>query len=119
MDERQFGGQRKHKRVTINREFSSVEAFVREYVSNISKSGAFIVTPDPLSKGTVVHLRFTVVADRLETIEGQGEVVRVVRAASGRKAGMGVVFTKLTSYSKTLIQKLVTKSVKRRPVIIG
>ena len=119
MDERQFGGQRKEKRIVINREFSSVEQFVQEYVSNVSENGAFIVSPDPLPKGTKVHLRFTVVADRLETIEGEGEVVRVVRASPGRKAGMGVVFTRLTSVSKTLIERIVTRSMKRRPVIIG
>jgi uncharacterized protein (TIGR02266 family) len=119
MDERQFGGQRKEKRVTVNREFKSVEAFVNEYVSNLSKTGAFIVTPEPLAKGTKVHLRFTVVADRLEMIEGEGEVVRVVRGGPGRRAGMGVVFTKLTSYSRTLIERLVTRAVKRKPLIIG
>jgi uncharacterized protein (TIGR02266 family) len=119
MDEREFGGQRREKRITINKEFSSVEKFVSEYVSNLSRNGAFIVSADPLPKGTIVHLRFTVVADRLETIEGEGEVVRVVRAAHGRKAGMGVVFTRLTSYSARLIERLVTRKPKRKPVIIG
>lgn len=119
MDEREFGGQRKEKRIAVNKEFASVGAFVSEYVSNISTSGAFIVTPDPLPRGTKVELRFSIITQRIETIEGEGEVVRVVRPGPGRKGGMGVVFTKLTSYSKGLIEKLVTRRPKRKPVVLG
>jgi uncharacterized protein (TIGR02266 family) len=119
MDERQFGGQRKEKRVSINKEFAGVGAFVREYVSNISTSGAFIVTEEPLPKGTRVDLKFSIITDRIETIEGEGEVVRVVRPGPGRKGGMGVVFTRLTSCSKGLIEELVTRKPKRKPVILG
>jgi hypothetical protein len=43
--------------------------------------------------------------DDIETIEGVGEVVRV----HDDPAGMGVVFTELSSYSKNLIDKLLTK----------
>jgi hypothetical protein len=51
-----------------------------------------------------VNLRFTVIMDDIETIEGTGEVVRVEQ----EPAGMGVVFRELTSYSKNLIDKLLT-----------
>jgi hypothetical protein len=43
--------------------------------------------------------------DDIETIEGQGKVVRVEEDPPG----MGVVFTKLSSYSKELILKLLTQ----------
>jgi uncharacterized protein (TIGR02266 family) len=119
MDERQFGGQRRGKRVTVNREFESVEQFVREYVTNISSNGAFIVTNEPLPKGTRVQLKFTVVMDKIEIVEGQGEVVRVVMPGEGAQPGMGVVFTKLTAASKDLIVKMVTRTPKRKPVILG
>jgi hypothetical protein len=42
--------------------------------------------------------------DDIETIEGEGEVVRV----ETDPAGMGVVFRKLSSYSQKLIEKLLT-----------
>jgi uncharacterized protein (TIGR02266 family) len=92
-------------RVTINHEFASVEEFISEYVTNISRSGVFIKTKRPLDVGTKVNLRFTVIMDDLETIEGIGEVVRV----SARPPGMGVVFVTLTAHSHDLIHKLITR----------
>jgi uncharacterized protein (TIGR02266 family) len=92
-------------RVTINHEFASVEEFISEYVTNISRSGVFIKTKHPLDVGTKVNLKFTVIMDDLETIEGIGEVVRV----SAHPAGMGVVFVTLTAHSQDLIHKLITR----------
>jgi PilZ domain-containing protein len=89
-------------RVTINKEFESFDAFIQEYVTNISRSGAFIKSHQPLPVGTLVNLRFTVIMDDIETIEGVGEVVRVEKDP----AGMGVVFRELSAYSKGLIEKL-------------
>ncbi len=93
------------ERVTINHEFDSVERFIAEYVTNISRSGVFIRTRDPLPIGTKVNLRFSVIMEELETIEGIGEVVRVQHDPPG----MGVVFIELTSHSQDLIAKLITK----------
>ena len=95
---------RKHERVTINKEFESYEAFITEYVTNISRSGVFVRSKTPLAIGTKVNLRFTVIMDDIETIEGVGEVVRV----HDDPPGMGVVFTELSSYSKGLLDKLLT-----------
>jgi hypothetical protein len=98
-------------RVTINHEFGSVDEFISEYVTNISRSGVFIKTKHPLDVGTKVNLRFTVIMDDLETIEGIGEVVRV----SPNPPGMGVVFVTLTTHSHDLITKLITKRRAPRP----
>jgi len=95
---------RKNERVTINKEFDSFDQFIQEYVTNISRSGAFIKTHDPLPVGSEVNLRFTVIMDDIETIEGIGEVVRVEKDPPG----MGVVFRELSAYSKDLIEKLLT-----------
>ncbi len=92
-------------RVEINREFKSVDAFINEYVSNISRSGAFIRSKDPLPVGTKVNLKFTVLMQEIETIEGIGEVVRV----QVDPPGMGVVFVTLTARSQHLIDKLITR----------
>jgi uncharacterized protein (TIGR02266 family) len=100
---------RSEGRIVVNREFASAEEFLAEYVANVSRSGAFIRTDDPLPAGTKVALRFTVILDELETIEGVGMVVRRVPPGAGGPAGMGVVFTELTAYSKQLLEKIITR----------
>lgn len=92
-------------RVTINREFASVDQFITEYVSDISRSGIFIRSKDPLPEGTKVKLHFTVIVEEIETIEGIGEVVRV----SHDPPGMGVVFVELTPYSERLIERILAR----------
>ncbi|HSN82134.1 MAG TPA: PilZ domain-containing protein [Polyangiales bacterium] len=96
--------QRIEKRVTINKEFESFDAFVHEYVTNVSRSGVFIRSKDPLPVGTEVDLKFTVIMDDVEVIEGTGEVVRVQEDPPG----MGVAFTTLTKYSEDLLVRLLT-----------
>lgn len=96
--------QRGDKRVTINKEFDSLDAFISEYVANISRTGVFIASRDPLPVGTVVNLSFSVLIDGVQTIEGVGEVVRV----DDDPPGMGLVFRELSSASETIIQRLLT-----------
>ncbi len=103
------GDRRLGVRCEVNRDFASVEEFITEYVSNLSRSGVFIRSDDPLPLGTRVSLRFTVILDELETIEGIGEVVRQVEASSEGPAGMGVVFTELTNYSRHLIERILVR----------
>jgi len=100
--------QRADERVTINKEFESFEAFIHEYVTNISRSGVFIRSKNPLPVGTQVNLQFTVIMDDIETIEGAGEVVRM----DMDPPGMGVVFKKVTKYSVELIDRLLSRSSK-------
>ena len=95
---------RRAQRVTINKEFESFDAFVHEYVTNISRTGAFVKSHNPLAIGTLVDLRFTVFMDDVETIHGVGEVVRVQEDPPG----MGVVFRELSQYSQQLIGRLLT-----------
>jgi uncharacterized protein (TIGR02266 family) len=100
---------RVEQRLTINKEFDSFDQFIQEYVTNISQSGVFIKTKTPLPIGTRVDLRFTVIMDDIETIEGIGEVVRV----QDEPPGMGVVFRELNSYSQDLIAKLLVQRVSK------
>jgi uncharacterized protein (TIGR02266 family) len=93
------------ERITINKEFESFDAFIQEYVTNISKTGVFVRTQSPLPIGTKVNLHFSVIMDGVETIEGVGEVVRVETNPSG----MGVVFVELSTYSRDLLDKLLTR----------
>lgn len=100
---------RKETRHVVNREFASVEEFISEYVANISRTGAFIRSAEPLPVGTRVALKFSVVLDELETMEGTGQVVRVVPPGGTEPPGMGVVFTELTRYSRDLLEKIITR----------
>jgi hypothetical protein len=98
---------RREARLTINKEFESFDAFIQEYVTNISRTGAFIKSKTPLPVGTQVNLRFTVIMDDMETIEGVGEVVRV----EDNPPGMGVVFREISAYSKAIIDRLLTQGI--------
>lgn len=108
------GGARKSelraKRVDVNKEFSSIEHFINEYVSNVSRSGAFIRTRDPWPVGTRLNLKFTIMAEDPEILEGVGEVVRV----SDRPRGMGVAFVQLSELSRRLIEKLLVRGARKK-----
>ena len=100
---------RREARLTINKEFESFDAFIQEYVTNISRTGAFIKSKTPLPVGTQVNLRFTVIMDDMETIEGVGEVVRV----EDNPPGMGVVFREISAYSKAIIDRLLMQGISK------
>jgi len=103
--ERRHGG-----RVTLNKQFDSFEQFVAEYVTDLSGDGAFIRTDSPLPVGTEVNLKFSVLLDQVEHVQGVGLVVRV----GTNPAGMGVVFKKLETYSERLIERLLVGSRRSR-----
>lgn len=94
---------RQHDRVPINDEFQMIEEFVAEYVTNISHGGVFIRSKNPLPIGTRVHLRFAIIVEDFETIEGEGEVVRV--DTHPETMGMGVAFTRISAASLELIRR--------------
>ena len=92
-----------------DRVLDTIDEFISEYVSDISRTGVFIRTDDPLPPGTKVDLRFTVIDEDMETIEGIGEVTRVVAPGTSTAPGMGVVFLELTTTSSRLVQRLLTR----------
>jgi uncharacterized protein (TIGR02266 family) len=100
---------RSEARKSVNKEFASVDEFIAEYVTNLSRSGVFIKSDEPLPVGTRVNLKFTVIMDELETIEGIGEVVRAVHPGDGGPAGMGVVFIELSQVSRQLVEKILVR----------
>jgi hypothetical protein len=93
-------------RVRINEEFAPVEAFINEYVSDMSSTGVFIKSKDPLPIGTRVNLKFSVILEELHVVEALGEVVR----QSERPLGMGVAFRAVGPDA----QKLIGRAVKER-----
>ncbi len=99
---------RQHVRVVVNREFDCIEDYIAEYVSDVSQGGVFIRSKNPLPLGTRVELRFSVIVDDIEIVEGEGEVVRV---ETGAERGMGVAFTRLSAESKDLLDRIVARHV--------
>ena len=95
---------RREARITINKEFESFDAFVEEYVTNVSRTGAFVRRDGDLPVGTTINLKFTVIMDDVETIEGIGKVVR----KQDDPKGVGVVFTEISRHSQRLLDRLLT-----------
>ena len=91
---------RKHNRHSVNQEFSEIVGHMAEYVEDVSKGGVFLRCDDPLPVGTRVQLRFSILSEDVETIEGVGEVVN---QRSGDKIGMGIRFVSLTDASKRIL----------------
>jgi len=92
----------RERRVDINGEFAEIEAFLTEYVSNISHTGAFIRTRDPWPVGSRIRLKFTILAADPEILEGTALVVRV----SENPRGMGVEFVEMSEAGRTLIDRV-------------
>ena len=101
---------RKDIRHSVNHQFTSFKEFIREYALNLSENGAFIRTKELLPVGSKVRLKFTVLVDDFESIEGIGEVVRVVETGGAEEPGMGVIFTSLTEPSRETLSRLFTKA---------
>lgn len=100
----------RERRVDINLEFDSMDNLLSEYLTNISRSGAFIRTNDPWPVGSRLRMRFTVMAEDPEILEGVAEVVRV----SERPRGMGVQFVELTESSQRIIDKVLKRRSQKR-----
>ncbi len=110
-EDRSHEQKRGHERVPINEEFACIEEFIAEYVSSISPGGVFIRSQKPLPMGTRVNLKFSVIVDDIETVEGEGEVVRV--RTDEDPTGMGVAFTRLSAESKELIDRIMERHEKK------
>ena len=100
----ELGTERRHgSRTSINEEFATFEDFISEYASDISLTGCFLRSNDPLPIGTQVSLHFTVLDSDITIVEGVGEVVRVER--EGAEVGMGIRFYELTAESRASIER--------------
>ena len=83
-----------------------MEAFINEYVSDLSSTGVFVKSRDPLPVGTRVNLKFSVILDELYVVEAGGEVVRNSR----QPLGMGVAFRWVGPDA----QRLIGRAIKER-----
>ncbi len=105
------------RRIALEREVAirvpAFNSFVKEYSTNISTTGMFIVSEKPHSPGTVFNFEFSV-ADDWKLIRGKCQVVWTRYRSEGedRPAGMGVRFTELDAQSRRLIRWIVEKHIR-------
>ena len=92
-------------RIGINQEFDAFEGIIDEYVTNLSRSGAFVRTRAAIPVGARVNLHFTVLHEDMETVTGVGEVVRV----QNDPPGVGVVFSELAPDSAAVIERMLAR----------
>jgi len=97
---------KRDQRIKINSEFASPEAFVDQYVSDLSTSGVFVHCTEDIAIGTEVNMHFTVLDEEIEIIEGIGEVVRIQK----NPKGVGIEFRVLEEETMQLIERLVAKA---------
>ena len=87
-------------RFGVNDEFNVIGGMYSEYVANLSHGGIFLRCDESLPVGTRVQLKFSILLDDIETIEGIGEVVR---HQSNGVPGLGIRFVELTERSQEVI----------------
>ena len=59
---------RGEERVTVNKDFENFDAFINEYITNISRSGVFVRSKNPLPIGTEVNLCFTIIMEDIKLV---------------------------------------------------
>ncbi len=100
---------RKYPRVPITVKVTNVTSgtFTYYQASNISIGGIFIKATEPLPKGTMVKLIFTLPG--MDEIEIEGSIVRVQKLTSDQEfpSGMGVKFTKVEKKCQQAIDTFV------------
>jgi len=81
--------------------YQSFIDFVETQSINVSRSGMFIASNEPLPAGSVVEFEFAL-ADGYPLLKGRAEVVRV----SAHPPGMGLRFQQLDEQSRKLIERI-------------
>lgn len=76
-------------------------------ISDLSETGVFVHTDEPLGIDSEIELRFTVQLDEPILFEGVGRVVRVSRE---EPVGMGVEFVDLDDSGRDVIRKILLRA---------
>ena len=99
-------GQRFPFRIRVD--YKSKEIFLFEYSENLSTSGIFLNTPEPLVPGTHLELQFTPEGGD-EIISVAGEVIWVNAGKDSTKPGMGIKFVDINKRTREKITNLVRR----------
>lgn len=78
-------------------------------ISDLSETGCFVHTDEPLDVGSAIELCFTAFPepDHPVLFQGQGRVVR--HAVDGEPSGMGVEFVELSEASRDVVRKILLR----------
>jgi uncharacterized protein (TIGR02266 family) len=89
---------------------SSVDEFVQQFGTDVSRSGIFIKTKSPLEAGALLKLELQL-STAAAVIAGIGRVAwrRAASVDPARPAGMGIKFIKLEPASQTIVDRIVTE----------
>lgn len=83
--------QRSDPRIAVNQAYEQLNDGIDQYVSNLSRTGAFVRMRSPLNVGASVNLVMSIVhKGAIEIIEARGHVVRA--QPDGETPGIGVEF---------------------------
>lgn len=96
------GRNRLAARIRVNHDFDPFEGVIESFVTDLSRTGAFVRTRTKMTVGSRVDLYFTLLQAEMECVEGVGEVVRV----QDDPPGVGVCFVELTPASRALIDRV-------------
>lgn len=105
---------RKHPRapLRVSAECLQGERIFQNYAVDLSQSGIFIETPDPLPIGTEVVLKFSLPRQGASLLV-KGKVARTAppsQPPEGAGSGMGIRFTNLSSEDSAKIKEFVAQS---------
>jgi uncharacterized protein (TIGR02266 family) len=89
--------------VPIRYRYESIIDFIESQSVNVSRSGMFVTTGEPLPLGTMLDFEFTL-SDGFTLLKGKAEVVRVSHTPP---AGLGLKFHQLDPQSQKLIERIV------------
>jgi uncharacterized protein (TIGR02266 family) len=104
---------RQHPRydVKIKVDYRTMDMFLSNYVTNISKGGVFIQTENPLPLQSEIHLTLSL-PELGATIEAKGKVAwtyDIKKGTSHIAPGMGIKFVDLPPQQKTLLEDYLKK----------
>jgi len=85
--------------------YRTVDRFLCDFGTNISETGIFVNTPDPLPVGTPVRLLVSL--PETDVPELHGRVARVQHGEDGKDSGMGVEFVDLEATVRDRLGDLV------------
>jgi len=109
---------RKHRRVKVKLHmiYEDGKTGIKTNVINISMGGAFLELPRPVNEGAEIRLTPILPDKNIEStdIQLKGRVVRVVEynlPDVGKKTGVGIQFTNITSNESSILSEIFRKSV--------
>lgn len=91
----------------MNAAVSGLDPRTTTPVSDLSETGCFVHTEEPLAIGSVIELCFTVFPEEPVLFRGRGRVVR--HGVEGEPAGMGVEFMELSEASRDVVRKILLR----------